>query len=127
MRESEKHFELAVQLSRDALKALLIINGGAATALVALMDKTDHARDYTPAVICFAIGTVLAVISSCFGYLSQLHYANHRMEIENGETVAAAITYRKHNRWQTCTIVAAFFTLFFMVIGIVTAAFIARP
>jgi hypothetical protein len=71
MPDTERHFELAVQLSRDALKALLVVNGGAATALIALMDKSRGGKDYTWAIILFGAGTVAAVISACLGYASQ--------------------------------------------------------
>jgi hypothetical protein len=119
MDDGEKHFELAVALARDALKALLIVNGGAATALIALMDKSNGSRDYTWAVILFAAGAVGAVVSSCLGYLSQLYYANHRM---NGH----AGSYRSHRLWQTAAILSVTTTLAFMVAGLITAALSAR-
>src|SRR5665213_2807589 len=126
MSDSEKHFEFAVDLARDALKALLLVNGGAATALVALMDKTDRAHNYTGSILFFAAGAVVAVISSCLGYFSQLHYANHRMEHESGNSEKATQTYKKHNQWQVATLVSVFITLIFMVLGIVTAAYVAK-
>jgi hypothetical protein len=120
MADDEKHFELAVELSRDALKALLLVNGGAATALIALMDKASNPKDYTPAIFLFAAGAVCAVICACFGYLSQLHYANHRVD-------GSPKSYRGHGRWQYATIAVAFITLSLMVSGIVVATLIARP
>jgi hypothetical protein len=120
MDESEHHFDLAVQLSRDALRALLLVNGGAATALIALMDKSSGSKDYTCAVLLFAAGAVCAVICTCFGYFSQLNYANHRLD-------GQAETYKQHRRWQTATIAVVFVTLSFMIAGIVVAAAAARP
>lgn len=117
---ADKHFELAVTLSRDTLKALLLVNGGAATALIAMMDKSNNSKDYTWAIILFGAGTVGAVISSCFGYFSQLHYANHRV---TGESHA----HKMHQRWQATTLIAVALTLTFGIAGIVTAALIARP
>lgn len=119
MDESEKHYELAVTLSRDALKALLIVNGGAATALIALMDKSDGAKDYTWAILLFAAGTVSAVICACFGYLSQLNYANHRVD-------GNLHSHNLHQRWQNAITYAAGITILFMIVGIGVAAFEAR-
>jgi hypothetical protein len=79
---AEKHFGLAVDLARDALKALLLINGGAVSALIALADKAG--RDYSLGVLLFGCGAIAAVISTALGYFSQLHYANHRLEIADG-------------------------------------------
>jgi hypothetical protein len=117
MSDGDRHFEFAVDLSRDALKGLLLVNGGAATALIALMDK--GAKDYTYAVMLFAAGAVGAVVSTCFGYFSQLNYANHRL---TGNMQAHA----GHRRWQSATIAAVIATLVFMVAGIVEAAITAR-
>jgi hypothetical protein len=120
MADGEKHFELAVELSRDALKALLVVNGGAATALIALMDKSSNSKDYTPAILLFAAGAAWAVVSACFGYMSQLHYANHRMD-------GSRHSYRGHTTWQIAAIISVVLTLTFMVSGIIAAAVIARP
>jgi hypothetical protein len=117
--DTEKHFEFAVELSRDALRGLLIVNGGAATALIALMDKSDGSRDYTWAIILFAAGAVGAVVSNCFGYFSQLNYANHRMD-------GSTSSYKGHRTWQVATILVVGVTLVLMVSGIITAALSAR-
>ena len=119
MGSTDKHFELAVALARDALKALLIVNGGAATALVALMDKSNGSKDYTCAIVLFAAGAVFAAVSACFGYISQLCYANHVAD--------KSYPHRLHERWQTATIATVSITLISMVAGIIVAAFIARP
>ena len=118
--EDEKHFEFAVELSRDALKALLLVNGGAATALIALMDKSGNSKDYTCAVLLFAAGAAGAVVSTCFGYFSQLNYANHRKHSESHP-------YKLHRRWQIAAILMVALTVGFMVAGIVVAAYTARP
>ena len=126
MSASEKHFEMAVELARDSLKALLLVNGGAATALIALMDKTDKAHNYTVPILFFAAGAVGAVVSSCLGYFSQLNYANHRMHNEDRKSVDAADSHKKHLIWQTTTLIAVGITLIFMLLGIITAAGIAK-
>jgi len=119
MNDSEKHFELAVALARDALKGLLLVNGGAATALVALMDKSDGGKDYTFAILLFAAGAVSAVISACFGYFSQLNYANHRLDRNDR-------SYKRHGTFQAVTIFAVAITILFMIAGILAAASAAR-
>jgi hypothetical protein len=98
MSDSEKHFEFAVNLARDALKSLLLVNGGAATALIALTDKTNGSKDYSGAIILFGVGAVFSVVSTCFGYFSQLNYANHRMEMEDDQNATRSHTL--HRRWQ---------------------------
>ena len=125
MSDSEKHFELAVELSRDAQKALLLVNGGAATALVALMEKTGTAHNFTAAIIYFAAATVSSVIASCFGYFSQLNYANHRLSSEQKDDNGARSSHVKHCWWQAAAIAAVIVTLIFMVFGMITAARIA--
>jgi len=117
MSETQKHFELAVLLSRDALKALLIVNGGAATALIALMGKSGI--DYTCAILLFASGAVGAVISGCFAYFSQLSYANHLFDTEKYQ-------HKTHLRWQYTTLAVVLITLACMISGIVAAAHAAR-
>jgi type III secretory pathway component EscT len=119
MAESEKHFEMAVDLARDALRGLLLVNGGAATALIALMDKSGGRHDYTFAILWFAAGSVAAVISSLLGYFSQLYYANHRT---SNNTRMHAL----HLRWQTAAILAVIVTLGFMIAGIISAALAAH-
>jgi hypothetical protein len=119
MADDEKHFEMAVDLARDTLKGLLLVNGGAAIALIALMDKSGSGKDYTGAVLWFAAGAVFAVVSSTFGYLSQLHYANHRMDSDQR-------MHTLHKRWQVAAIISVVATIALMVTGIVSAACAAR-
>jgi hypothetical protein len=125
--KDETHFELAVTLSRDALKSLLIVNGGAATALIALMDKANGSRNYTTAILLFGAGTVGAVMSACFGYFSQLNFANHIALSGNPLTLKeSAQCHKKHRNWQGVTIVAVLITIGFMIAGIVCAAVTAH-
>jgi hypothetical protein len=123
----ETHFELAVALSRDALKALLLVNGGAATALIALMDKSNGAHDYTHPILLFGAGAVGAVVSTCFGYVSQLNFANSVVLGHHPTTLKdSAVAHGRHRRWQNATIATVIFTLGFMIAGIWTAANIAH-
>jgi hypothetical protein len=123
MIDADKHFEHAVTLSRDALKSLLIVNGGAATALIALMDKTNDAHDYTIAILWFGAGAVGAVLSSCFAYFSQLSYANSVLRSGHPTTLEQAARYHAtHARWQIVIFVFVLATIVCMILGIWTAA-----
>lgn len=101
---SEHHFQLAVGISIEALKALLLLNGGAATALIALTGKSDSSPDYSLAILFFGLGALLAVLSFICGYFSQLSYANHRLELENEDAKSAEALIKKHVRWQGAAI-----------------------
>jgi amino acid transporter len=121
---SDKHFEHTVNLARDALKSLLIVNGGGATALIALMQK-DASHDFTSAVILLAAATVATVVAYCLAYFSQLNYANGQLALE-GEDARNAVQYHNwHCKLQAVTIVVLTITLALMVSGMVTAARIA--
>ena len=126
MADSEKHFELAVGIAIGALNAMLLVNGGAATALIALMDKTDAKHNYTSAVICFAAGAIFTVVGYCFGYFSQLNYANHRMSNENEQRSAADHSHKWHRIWQCLTLVAVGLALAAMVLGLLVAAHLSN-
>jgi hypothetical protein len=121
--DPDKHFEHAVTLSRDALRALLIVNGGAAAALVALMDKTDGARDYTLAILWFGAGAVFSVLSACFAYFSQLSYANGVLNGKHPATFEKSVgDHKRHGRWQAIIFVCVLAALICMVLGMWTAA-----
>lgn len=81
---SDRHFGYAVNIAVEGLKALLFLNGGAATALIALTGNAERGPDYRPAVICFGFGAVFATVAIMVGYFSQLSYANHRLKSEQG-------------------------------------------
>jgi hypothetical protein len=93
---TNKHLELAVGLSTEALKALFLLNGGAAGALIALTDKAGSKRDYSLAIIVFGIGALLTVASFLFAYISQLEYANCRFASDNSDDPAKTRHHRRH-------------------------------
>lgn len=86
---SDHHFSLAVGISIEALKALLIVNGGAATALIALTGKLPSGTDYSAAILLFGLASLLNALTLVVGYLSQLAYANHRLAYEQRDTAEA--------------------------------------
>ena len=103
---ADKHFDLAVQIARDCLKAVLYINAGAAGALIALTDKSNGDYNYTKAILAFGIGALFAVMAFVFGYFSQLHYANSTLEITTENKEAATDAHRKHGRFQILAVLS---------------------
>lgn len=121
---SEHHFQLAVGISIEALKSLLLLNGGAATALIALMGRSTGSPNYTFSVLFFGLGALLAVLSFVAGYFSQLAYANHRLECENADESSAETMLKRHNFWQGSAIAAVALSVIASSSGMV-AAFLA--
>lgn len=99
-----KHFELAVGLATEALKALLFVNGGAAAALVALTDRTGSKHDYSQSIITFGIGALVTVASLMFGYFSQLAHANSRYAADYLDEPGR----KRHQKWHVTLNTVAF-------------------
>lgn len=97
---SEAHFDHAVKLSIEGLKSLFLLNGGAATALIALTDKTSGRPDYSVPIVLFGIASFLAVLTFVVGYFSQLSYANYRFSVENDQYTAADQAIDRHVLYQ---------------------------
>jgi len=116
---SDHHFGLAVSLSIEALKALLLLNGGAATALIALTDKTQGTVPYGPAVAAFGFGAFLTVVAFACGYFSQLAYANHRFAHDHEQDGKNA--HVNHLRWQRGAIVCVVLAFVAWVLGMLLA------
>ena len=108
---SDHHFGLAVNLSIEAMKALLLMNGGAATAFIALSGKSQDSVDYSQAVLAFGFGVLFTVLAFTAGYFSQLSYANHRLHIETGEPDKAKRQFNRHNLFQR-------FAIAFVIMGL---------
>lgn len=83
---SDHHFTLTVNLAIEALKALLLVNGGAATALIALTEKAHSGSNFTTATVLFGAAALLIAATFVVGYFSQLAYANHRLAVEQSDT-----------------------------------------
>jgi hypothetical protein len=123
---ADRHFELAVRVAIEALRSLLLLNGGAATALIALTDKTHPMHDYTWAIMSFGAGALLTVIAWLFGYLSQLHYANHRFASANRDSVGAGRMIQWHGLFQRVAFGFVALSLLASILGIVAAIATAR-
>lgn len=107
---SDKHYELAVGIATEALKALLLLNGGAATALIALSSQAG--RDFTSAIVAFGIGAFCAVVAFVVGYFSQLSYGKSVAAYETNRPDEARIFHRNHRVIQIIAIVFILGALF---------------
>jgi hypothetical protein len=69
-------FKGLIALSIEALKALLLINGGAAVALLAYLGSPHARYPYIPymknALLCFAGGVLATALAFIAGYFTQL-------------------------------------------------------
>jgi hypothetical protein len=118
--EAQKH---AVTISIEALKALLIVNAGAAGALIALMDRGRSSSDYSSAVGLFGVGALLTVIAFIIGYYSQLSYAEHCAQ-EKGAKAAKA--FRAHYIWQAAALTLVVVSVAASLAGMADAYIIAK-
>jgi hypothetical protein len=118
---STDHFALGVNIAIEALKSLLFVNGGAATALVALADKTKGSLDYGLPVLLFGCAALLNATTLVVGYFSQLTYANHTLAIEQSEHASAEALIKMHARLQHVAILLLIFSMAFSVGGMATA------
>ena len=79
-----EHLRGAIVLGAETIKALLLVNGGAAAGLLTFYGNFDEAgRPVDRSVLVYAMsafgaGLILAVLASGFGYFSQLAVATGR-------------------------------------------------
>jgi hypothetical protein len=64
MGQSDKHFELAINISIEALKSLLFVNAGAAASLIALTDKPPAGPNYGISIVLFGAGAMWSWIAA---------------------------------------------------------------
>jgi hypothetical protein len=73
-------FRGLINLSIETLKALLLINGGAAVALLAYLGSPHARYPYIPymknALLCFAIGVLVTALAFIAAYFTQLRLYN---------------------------------------------------
>ena len=106
---SDVHYAHAVNAAIEAVKSLLLVNGGAATALIALKSQGD--ADLGLPVLLFGLAALLNSFTLVLGYFSQLNYANARAAIENGQIEESREGMRMHGRFQTISILVILLSL----------------
>lgn len=127
---ADEHFKHAVTISIEALKALLLVNAGAAAAFVALMDRSPATADYSSAIVLFGAGAVLTLIAFVIGYYSQLNYAHSRLEAYKSEfdpfrSVHADKFHKWHMTLQVIAGIAVGLSIFCGVVGMANAYWVA--
>ena len=123
---SDEHFKLAVGISIEALKALLLVNAGAATALIALIDKGPKPSPYSSAIIWFGAGAFATVVAFVFGYFSQLSYANHKFQLEKDNSKLAKNAHCLHQLYQGIAILFVCLSIGFGLCAMVQAMLAAN-
>ncbi len=110
-------FKSILTISMEVMKALILINGGAAAGMVATLDKLRlviTAGALQGAMVCFVLGLISAVLAGCGGYFTQ--YAMHEKNM--GREIAIG-----WDRWRKGTIAICMISLAFFSAGALTAAF----
>lgn len=86
---SNRQFQAAIRIAVDTQGALLLLNGGAALALIATTSRSDARHSYALSIACFGTAALAAVIGLVLSYFSQLSYAGAVREAENDDLVKA--------------------------------------
>ena len=93
---SDHHYELAVRISIEALKALILVTGGAAGAMVAWMARGASSSWIEWSAVAFGCSAIMASVTMAVGYVAQLSYAKHVHASENGDTEGSVREHRRH-------------------------------
>lgn len=110
-------FKSVLTIGMEVLKALILINGGAAAGMVATLDKLRPVVSATAlqgAMVCFVLGLIAAVLSGCGGYFTQ--YSMHESNMGRQPAVP-------YHRFRKATIALTFLSLGLFACGALTAAF----
>jgi ABC-type nickel/cobalt efflux system permease component RcnA len=102
MPEADWHLEQGIKFAIEGIKALTIINGAAA---IALMTFGTAQRSFSPAtiqVLVFAVGAGISVAVFVLAYKTQLEYGN--AELNNAEEKRRA--WQNAQRWNNFSILA---------------------
>ncbi len=74
---AEWHWHRGITIAIEGMKLLFILNGGSAIAVLAFIGKTHEVpTGIILSMVLFALGAFVAVLATCFAYLTQLHYGN---------------------------------------------------
>jgi hypothetical protein len=75
------HWEQGIKYAIEGTKALLLLNGGAAVALLAFLPNMQDRAPTANSLVCFGVGALLAVVVFIFAYLTQLYYGNQMNKV----------------------------------------------
>ena len=95
---SDHHFELAVRISIEALKALVLVTGGAAAAMVTWLAHGAPSNCISWSAGLFGGSAIMAAITLAAGYWAQMAYANHALAREDGDCLRAEQLHVSHER-----------------------------
>jgi hypothetical protein len=119
--EAKWHWGEGVKYAVDAIKALLVINGAAAVAMLTFIGNTKlQSGPLIVAMACFAIGASMGVFTQLFAYLTQLHYGNASQHPSSD--AAHQKKWATAVRWHNATYFGAGIALLLFVTGVGVAA-----
>ena len=112
--------------AREAIRAALLINGGAASAVLAfsaqLVSKGCSPRtgySLEIAMGCFALGVASAAATACIAYLTNHAYAEGALSNLRGEST---FDWTTGSQWQAIGTAAVIASIAFFVAGSISAA-----
>lgn len=114
-------YKSVVTISLEVLKGLILINGGAAAGMIAMLDKLTKvisAAALQVAMICFVLGLIAAVAAGIAGYFAQFTMHEKNMGRAN---MGKVDVIRK------TAIGLSIFSLISFATGALTAAFNLNP
>lgn len=88
--EQQWHWGEGNKYALECMKAVLLLNGGGALALLTFFGARPRALTTIPseaignALFCFGIGAIGSIMLFLFAYLTQLHYGNEGTQIRSG-------------------------------------------
>lgn len=88
-------YKSILTISLEVLRALILVNGGAAAGMIATLDKLRTvitANALQNAMIFFVLGLIAAVLAGCAGYFTQ--YSLHETNMQRG-TALSVQAYRR--------------------------------
>lgn len=79
----------AIEFARDSVKSSIVVNGGAAVAVLAFMSSADAPQRFALSFLqsglrYFAFGVFVAMVASICGYFAQTSFAMHNARRASG-------------------------------------------
>lgn len=130
-----ENFKSIIAMGQNALKSILMINGGAAVAFIAFLNNNMSkllTNDVLPvfyislwwALVCFGLGTLFASIGYGLAYFTQGQYykegevmlMEQRKAAWEGKSISDG---QKMSRWHIAALGCCIFAYFFFFVGLV--------